>query len=119
MTDAEVLQEILHRYVSIARPDAIQPTFDALLGLVDVDRAAVERAKDVAQGRNGLSARNAVPGDHANPRHQENLKLRSRIRRLPGNHSLVLRQEVGLVSTPRKSAEPQEFSGDAVFLGLG
>ena len=64
VTDAEVLQEILHRYVSIARPDAIQPAFDALLGLVDdvfsVDRDAVERAKGVVLGRNGLSARDAV-----------------------------------------------------------
>ena len=64
VTDAEVLQEILHRYVSIARPDAIQPAFDALLGLVDdvfsVDRDAVERAKGVVQARNGLSARDAV-----------------------------------------------------------
>jgi predicted nucleic acid-binding protein len=64
VTDAEVLQEILHRYVSIARPDAIQPAFDALLGLVDdvfsVDRGAVERAKELVQGRKGLSARDAV-----------------------------------------------------------
>ena len=30
VTDAEVLQEILHRYVAIARRDAIQPAFDAL-----------------------------------------------------------------------------------------
>jgi uncharacterized protein len=64
VTDAEVLQEILHRYVSIARADAIQPAFDALLGLADdvfpVDRDAVERAKDVVQGRNGLPARDAV-----------------------------------------------------------
>lgn len=64
VTDAEVLQEILHRYVAIARRDAIQPAFDALLGLVDVvfpvDRDAVERAKAVVQGRNGLSARDAV-----------------------------------------------------------
>jgi hypothetical protein len=64
VTDAEVLQEILHRYVAIARPDAIQPAFDALLGVVDevflVDRAAVERAKEVVLGRNGLSARDAV-----------------------------------------------------------
>jgi hypothetical protein len=28
-TDAEVLQEILHRYVSIERPDAIQPAFES------------------------------------------------------------------------------------------
>lgn len=64
VTDAEVLQEILHRYVSIARPDAIQPAFDALLGVVDevfpVDRAAVERAKGIVLGGKGLSARDAV-----------------------------------------------------------
>ena len=35
LTDAEVLQEILHRYVAIDRRDAIQPAFDALLGIVD------------------------------------------------------------------------------------
>lgn len=35
VTDAEVLQEILHRYVAIERRDAIQPAFDALLGVVD------------------------------------------------------------------------------------
>jgi uncharacterized protein len=34
-TDAEGLQEILHRYVAIDRRDAIQPAFDALLGVVD------------------------------------------------------------------------------------
>ena len=28
VSDAEVLQEILHRYVSIERRDAIQPAFD-------------------------------------------------------------------------------------------
>jgi predicted nucleic acid-binding protein len=64
VTDAEVLQEILHRYVSIERPDAIQPAFDALLGVVDevfgVDRAAVERAKRIVLGHKGLSARDAV-----------------------------------------------------------
>ena len=64
VTDAEVLQEILHRYVSIARPDAIQPAYDALLGIVDdvfpVDRAAVERAKEIVLGRKGLSARDAI-----------------------------------------------------------
>ena len=64
VTDAEVLQEILHRYVSIARPDAIQPAFDALLGVVDevfpVDRAAVERAREIVLGRKGLPARDAI-----------------------------------------------------------
>lgn len=64
VTDAEVLQEILHRYVSIERPDAIQPAFNALLGVVDevfsVDRVAVERAKVIVLGQKGLSARDAV-----------------------------------------------------------
>jgi len=64
VTDAEVLQEILHRYVSIDRPDAIQPAFNALLGVVDevfaVDQAAVERAKEIVLGQKSLSARDAV-----------------------------------------------------------
>jgi len=64
VTDAEVLQEILHRYVSIARPDAIQPAFNALLGVVDevfsVDQGAVERAKQIVLGYKALSARDAV-----------------------------------------------------------
>lgn len=64
VTDAEVLQEILHRYVSIKRPDAIQPAFDALLGVVDevlaVDQAAAERAKQIVLGLRELSARDAI-----------------------------------------------------------
>ena len=35
VTDAEVFQEILHRYVAIDRRSAIQPAFDALLAVVD------------------------------------------------------------------------------------
>ena len=35
VSDVEVLEEILHRYTSIDRRDAIQPAFDALLGIVD------------------------------------------------------------------------------------
>ena len=64
VTDAEVLQEILHRYTAIDRRDAIQPAFDALLGIVDevlpVDRVATERAKDIVLGHRELSARDAV-----------------------------------------------------------
>lgn len=41
VADVEVLQEILHRYRSIDRREAIQPAFDALLGVVD-EVAAVE-----------------------------------------------------------------------------
>jgi uncharacterized protein len=64
VTDAEVLQEILHRYVAINRRDAIQPAFDALLGIVDqvlaVDRSTAERAKEIILGYRQLSARDAV-----------------------------------------------------------
>ena len=35
VTDAEVLQEICHRYAAIGRRSAIQPAFDAILGVVD------------------------------------------------------------------------------------
>jgi hypothetical protein len=64
VTDAEVLQEILHRYVAIRRRDAIQPAFDVLLRIVDdvwsIDRRAVERAKSIVLEREQLSARDAV-----------------------------------------------------------
>jgi len=64
VTDAEVLQEILHRYVAIARRDAIQPAFDALLGVVDevfaIEAADAERAKAIVLERPGLSARDAI-----------------------------------------------------------
>jgi uncharacterized protein len=64
VTDAEVLQEILHRYVSIKRRDAIQLAFDALLAIVDqvlpVDQKVVERAKGIVLGYQQLSARDAV-----------------------------------------------------------
>jgi uncharacterized protein len=64
VTDAEVLQEILHRYVAINRRDAIQPAFDALLGIVDqvlaVDRTTAERAKEIVMGHRQVSARDAV-----------------------------------------------------------
>lgn len=64
VSDAEVLQEILHRYVAIDRRDAIQPAFDVLLKVVDevlpVDSAAVERAKDIVMGNRRLSAREAL-----------------------------------------------------------
>ena len=64
VTDAEVLQEILHRYVALDRRDAIQPAFDVLLGVVDqvlpVDHAIAERAKQIVLERRQLSARDAV-----------------------------------------------------------
>jgi uncharacterized protein len=64
VTDAEVLQEILHRYVAINRRDAIQPAFDALLGIVDqvlpIDQPVAERAKQIVLGHRRMSARDAV-----------------------------------------------------------
>lgn len=64
VTDAEVLQEILHRYVAIERRDAIQPAFDAVLDVVDevlpIDRADVDRAKTILLGQRTLSARDAL-----------------------------------------------------------
>lgn len=64
VTRPEVLHEILHRYVAIDRREAIQPAFDALLGVVDevfpVERAVVERAKAIVLGKRQLSARDAL-----------------------------------------------------------
>ena len=64
LTDAEVLQEILHRYVAIARRDAIQPALEALLGIVDevfpVELPTVLRARDIALAYPALSARDCL-----------------------------------------------------------
>ena len=64
VTDVEVLQEILHRYTAIERLDAIQPAFDAVLGVVDevlpVSLPEAEEAKRIVLGRYGLSARDAL-----------------------------------------------------------
>jgi len=64
VTSAEVLQEILHRYVAIERREAIRPALDALLGVVDevypVERTDVEKAAEVLAGRVRISARDAL-----------------------------------------------------------
>ena len=64
VASAEVLQEILHRYVAIDRRDAIQPAFEALRGVVDeifaIDETDVERARALVLGLPGLSARDAL-----------------------------------------------------------
>lgn len=64
VTDAEVLQEILHRYVAIDRRDAIQPALEAVLSIVDevfaVETADVLSARDVLLGSTRLSARDAL-----------------------------------------------------------
>jgi len=64
VTDAEVLQEILHRYTAIGRREAIGPAFQVTLGIVDevmpIEKAEVLRAGEIAQTPALLSARDAI-----------------------------------------------------------
>ncbi len=64
VTDAEVLLEILHRYVAIRRRDAIQPTLEVLLEVTDevlpITAEAVLRAREIVLAHDRLSARDAV-----------------------------------------------------------
>jgi predicted nucleic acid-binding protein len=64
LTDAEVLQEICHRYVAIDRREAIQPAFDAILGVVDdvlpIDLDDAKAARDIVLRYSAFSARDAV-----------------------------------------------------------
>ena len=64
VTDAEVLQEILHRYVAIQRRDAIQAAFETLLAIVDevfpITQRDLQRAKEIVLGSRALSARDAL-----------------------------------------------------------
>jgi hypothetical protein len=64
VTDAEVLQEILHRYTAIDRREAIEPALKATLDIVDdvfaVEQADVLRAAEITQHRGKFSARDAI-----------------------------------------------------------
>jgi predicted nucleic acid-binding protein len=64
VTDAEVLQEILYRYVAIQRRDAIQAAFETLLAIVDevfpITQRNLQRAKEIVLGSRVLSARDAL-----------------------------------------------------------
>ncbi len=63
-TDAEVIHEVLHRYVAINRREAIGPAVDALLGVVDVvhpiELEDVQRARRLVVQETRLSARDAI-----------------------------------------------------------
>ena len=63
-TDAEVLQEILYRYLAVRRADRIDPAFEVVMSVVDVvypiERTDVERARRLLRTTPRLSARNAV-----------------------------------------------------------
>lgn len=64
VTDVEVYQEILHRYTSIGRPDAIDPTFACLDSIVDktltFGMAEIRSARAILESVNGISARDAL-----------------------------------------------------------
>ncbi|MFL6236427.1 MAG: type II toxin-antitoxin system VapC family toxin [Thermoanaerobaculia bacterium] len=64
VTDAEVFQEILHRYDAIARREAIKLAYDLLLGIVDevfaIDLLDLQRARDILIGTKDLSARDSL-----------------------------------------------------------
>jgi uncharacterized protein len=64
VTDAEALQEILHRYTAINKREAIGPAVQVMLDIVDdvipIEKADVLRAGEIVQHRALFSARDAV-----------------------------------------------------------
>lgn len=62
--DAEVLQEILHRYSAIERREAIRPALHVLLGVVDevlpIELEDVLRAAEIVSGKKRQRARDAL-----------------------------------------------------------
>jgi predicted nucleic acid-binding protein len=64
VTDAEVLQEILHRYTAIDRREAIGPAFQVTLAIVDevipIEKTEVLRAGEIVRNPASMSARDAV-----------------------------------------------------------
>ena len=64
VTDAEVLQEILHRYAAINKREAIGPALQVTLDIVDevipIEKGVVLRAAEIVQNPALISARDAV-----------------------------------------------------------
>jgi predicted nucleic acid-binding protein len=64
VTDAEVLQEILHRYSAINKREAIRPAFQLILDIADevfpIEKADALRAGEIVQGRSPFTARDAL-----------------------------------------------------------
>jgi uncharacterized protein len=64
VTDAEALNEILHRYVMLERRGSIQLAYDLMLGVVDevlpIDRETAERAKQLVLAYPALPVRTAM-----------------------------------------------------------
>lgn len=63
VTDAEVYQEVLHRYVAIRRLDAIDPALELINGIVEtvfpIELVDVLRARTLL-GTGNLAARDAI-----------------------------------------------------------
>jgi predicted nucleic acid-binding protein len=64
VTDAKVLQEILHRYTAIDRREAVVRAMRLTLDIVDevfpIEKADVLRASEITQNRAQMSARDSV-----------------------------------------------------------
>lgn len=64
VTDVEVFQEILHRYVAIDRRDAIAPAWELLASISDqivgIDFGDVTTARDMVHAGTATSARDAI-----------------------------------------------------------
>lgn len=64
VTDAEVLQEIVHRYAALRRTDALPGALQVARDLVDtvfpIAEAQVMRAAEIVRAPLGLSARDAL-----------------------------------------------------------
>jgi len=64
VTDAEVLQEILHRYSAIRRPEAIPVAFELVLDIVDtvfpIEQQDVVQARRLLLSWEDLSARDSL-----------------------------------------------------------
>ena len=64
VTDAEVLQEILHRYAAINKREAIEPAIEMIMGVVDdvfaIEKRDALRAAEIVKNRSLLSARDAI-----------------------------------------------------------
>jgi predicted nucleic acid-binding protein len=64
VTDVEVFQEILHRYVAIDRRDAIAPAWELLASISDqvasIDLDDVTAARDMVLAGTATSARDAI-----------------------------------------------------------
>jgi len=90
VTDAEVLQEVLHRYASINRRDAIRPALEAMLDIVDdvlpIEQRDVLRAGEILRLPEAWSARDAIHLAVGAPRHPAHSEFRPRLRPLAWTH---------------------------------